>query len=154
MSFAALLDQQAAKDVPWAAQLRLFGFALPEKCADARANSLYIRIALDPRVCERTSRLNPLADNRFGPYYKSVPLRQADPSATDLKNIDIPSPASTFGVVMAMTEIERRELRDRVLDEKLQEGLRKASAQSGEHDNYAFYKMSGEQKLAAARELA
>jgi hypothetical protein len=142
------------RPVPAEVQMQLFGFARSQ-CTD----STWITISFDPVVRERIAAvcnsrrasLGVMAENIFGPYYAQIPARGAE---ADLANIISEDDASTFNVIRNMTAAERSELRERVLDEKLQAGLRKASAQSGEHDNYAFYKMSAEQKLAAARELA
>lgn len=153
-------DRDNTYDVPVEAQKRILGFPPAASKSDITWN----RVALDPVVCERRSAvingrralLGELANNIYAPQYKSVPFRTTDPSATDLKNIDIGDPASTFGLVMAMTEVERRELRDRVRDDKLQEGLFRASnaAPLDKHGISLFYKMTAEQKLAAARALA
>jgi len=114
-----VLDQQNAKDVPWEAQLKIFGFA-PVYCKSDRT---YIALAFDPLVRARIHaildprlRLEPVnGGNIFGPQYKLVPLRKADANATDPANIISTDDACTFNVVRSFTETELADLRARVI---------------------------------------
>jgi len=142
-------------DVPADVQMRVLGFNPTEET--------WIRIMTDPVVNERRSAaidmrralLGPLANNIYAPQFKSIPMRIAD-AHKDLANIVCDDAACTFAIVGKMSVEERNALRDRVCDDKLQAGLVKAShaAPLDKHGISLFYKMSADQKLAAARELA
>jgi len=139
-------------DVPEAVQMRVLGFNPTDET--------WIRIVTDPVVSERRqvvtnarrALLGPLANNIYAPQFKSIPMRTED-AHKNLSNIVCDDAACTFAIVGKMSVEERVALRDRALDEKLHEGLYKAShaAPFDKHGISLFYKMSAEQQLAAAR---
>jgi hypothetical protein len=149
-------------DVPVEIQLRILGLA-PEQRTREAGDKLWIRIVTDPVVSERRSAvidmrralLGPLANNIFAPQFKSVPFRSEN-AHKDLSNVICDDDSCTFAIVGKMSHEERAALRQRVVDDKLQEGLYRAShvAPLDKHGISLYYRMSAEQKLAAAMELA
>jgi hypothetical protein len=127
---------------------RILGF--PEQHCNSRIRG---RVTSDPVVNERRdvackNRPDRPCDCNIFYSYKRTPLREEDAHLNFPENFNLEDGACVLAIFNKMTEKERRELRDRVLDEQLQAGLAKCL------DYDAFFKMSAAEQLELARELA
>jgi hypothetical protein len=128
---------------------RILGFKHPGQCTDKNA----IRVTMDPIISERRSaahrkRTGYPSDMNIFYSYKHIPASCEVAHLDFPGNFDITDDACVLAIFTRMTEQERQELRDRVLDEQLQAGLAKCLS----HDT--FFRMSAPEHLELARKLA
>lgn len=105
--------------------LRILGFT-DAQVTDKNA----IRLALDPIIRERCSealdkRSGGPNDRNIFCTYKKIPMREAEAHLNFPENFDISDDACELAIWNKMTEQERQELRERILNEPLQEAFGK-----------------------------
>lgn len=127
---------------------RILGFAHPAQCTGVNA----IRVTMDPMISERrveACKKRPGWPNDVNIFYsyKKIPASREVAHLDFPGNFNIEDEACVLAIFNKMTEGERQELRERVLDQQLQAGLAKCLS----HD--AFYRMSATEQLEMARNL-